>query len=56
MKSKQTEFLEKMEGIISWAELIAVIEPHYHEGCADSRHTALRRKSALALGDAPYGR
>jgi len=29
-KGKRAEFLEKMEGIIPWAELIAVIEPHYH--------------------------
>jgi len=31
-KGKRAAFLEKMNGIIPWAELIAVIEPHYHAG------------------------
>ena len=31
-KTRRKQFLEEMEAVIPWAELLALIEPHYSRG------------------------
>lgn len=32
-KTRRAEFLEEMELVVPWAELVALVEPHYPKRC-----------------------
>ena len=42
-KTRRERFLEEMEQIVPWAELQALVEPHYPKGEKGRPGTSLRR-------------